>query len=335
MIARVLAVLSLAVTLIAPAAAQERVTVGTMRNVSNGALFLADARGYFKAEGLDLAMTAYASPQQVVEALAAGATEFGLTDFTVMAFNLAGQGKIRAIAAQAREKRDFEGSQIVVSIAASEVGLRKIENLAGKTIAVSQIDSPSHYQLAQIARIKGFDLGAVRIRPMQSVDAMARAVSRGEVEATILPTMYARELMVSNQARLVGWYSEVDEQQLGALFASAAVLQSKRETVAKFVRAYRRGAADYAEALLRYDRFRKRVSDVKSQAAAMTIARYAFPGKQAASSAPTVEAGAYYIDPKVKLDVADIERQIQWYKSQGLVEASVDARNVVDLSFVQ
>ncbi len=33
--------------------------VGTQRLADNGALFLAAAEGYFKAEGIDLGMTAY------------------------------------------------------------------------------------------------------------------------------------------------------------------------------------------------------------------------------------------------------------------------------------
>jgi NitT/TauT family transport system substrate-binding protein len=64
-----------------PAAAQERVLVGTQRLSQNGALFLAAAQGYFKAEGIDLEMTAYESGQAVAERLAAGNTDLGLAGF--------------------------------------------------------------------------------------------------------------------------------------------------------------------------------------------------------------------------------------------------------------
>ncbi len=79
----------------------------TQRLVGNGALFIAAVQGYFKAEGLELQMGAYGSAREVVEAVAAGSADFGLTEFTPTAFNLAGQGAIKAIAAQAREKRDY------------------------------------------------------------------------------------------------------------------------------------------------------------------------------------------------------------------------------------
>ncbi|MSO67431.1 MAG: hypothetical protein EXR03_06470 [Pseudolabrys sp.] len=85
---------SIIIGLLAPASAQERVTVGTLRQAA--------AQGYFKAEGLDVEMTAYPSEQAVVEALSLGATDFGVTAFGAAAFNLAAKGAIKAIAAQAR-----------------------------------------------------------------------------------------------------------------------------------------------------------------------------------------------------------------------------------------
>ena len=133
--ARAAAIIAVMASLTVPASAQERVTVGTMRLTANGALFLAAAQGYFKAEGLDLAMTAYASDQAVAEALAGGATDFGLAGFSAAAFNFTGRGAIKAIAAQVREKRDYEGNEIVASNAAYMRGLRKPEDLANKSVA--------------------------------------------------------------------------------------------------------------------------------------------------------------------------------------------------------
>src|SRR4030095_5646842 len=81
-----------------PVAAQERVLVGTQRLVENGALFLAAAQGYFKAEGIDLGMTAYESDRAVAETLAVGTTDFGLAGFHTRGF-------------QCRRKRPDQGDQ--------------------------------------------------------------------------------------------------------------------------------------------------------------------------------------------------------------------------------
>ena len=316
------------------AAAQERVVVGTQRLTENGALFLAAAQGYFKSEGIDLAMTAYDSDQTVAETLAAGATDFGLAGFTPVAFNFAGKGLIKAIAAQVREKRSYEGTELIASNLGFAKGLRKFDDVANKTIAIDALGSVSHYQLEQIARVKHIEVNHINIKPLQTLDAIARAVGTNQVDAAIVPAPYARELMGANQAKLVGWYSEVDEQQLGALFVSNKMIQNRRAVVEKFVSAYRRGVADYSAALLRIDRHYKRTSDDKSHDAAMTIARYVYPDRRE-DGATTVAIAAYFIDPQARLDLPDIERQVAWYKARGLVDKSVDARNVVDQSFVK
>jgi len=313
--------------------AQERVVIGTRRLSENGALFMAAAQGYFRAEGIDLAMTAYDSDKAVADMLASGVTDLGLARFTPAAFDAAGKGLIRAIAAQAREKRDYEGNQIIASSIGLQKGLRKFDNLADKTIAIDVLGSTAHYQLMQIARIKHVDPARITVKALGTPDAIARAVGTDQVDAAIMPSLYARELLMANQAKFLGWYSELDEQQLGALFVSKKMLETRRAAVEKFVHAYRRGAADYAAALLRTDRSSKRVSDIKSKEAATTIARYVYPDR--ADAAATVELGAYYIDPQARLDVADVARQIAWYKSQGLIDKAVDARTVVDASFVK
>ena len=222
---------------------------------------------------------------------------------------------------------------IIASSIGFQKGLRKFDNLADKTVAIDALGSTAHYQLLQIARIKHVDPARITVKAPGTLDAIARAVGTDQVDAAIIPSLYARELLMANQAKFLGWYSELDAQQLGALFVSKKMLETRRAAVEKFVQAYRRGAADYAAALLRKDRSSKRIFDIKSKEAATTIARYVYPDR--GDAAATVELGAYYIDPQARLGVADVARQIAWYKSQGLIDKAVDARTVVDASFVK
>jgi NitT/TauT family transport system substrate-binding protein len=332
MIRRALAAFALAALLLTPAAAEERITIGTTRSSDNGALFLAVARGYFSAEDLNVEMTAYASDKDVAQAVAAGAVDFGLAGFTPQTFDYAGQGFFKLVAAQVQERKGFEGDEVVASNAAWANGLRKMENLADRSVAITVLGSPFHYQLAQIARVKKFDFNSITIKPMQTVDAAALAVSEGKAEAAILPAAYARELMVASQAMLVGWYSEVGEQQdLGALFASKKMLTERRAAADKFVRAYRRGAAD-CSGMVRLDRYGKRVTNVATRDLATVIARYAYPGRELGRAAGTVEAGAYPMDPQARLNTADLERQVAWLKEQKLIDAGVKVPDIVDTS---
>ncbi len=328
----VLALIAATIAPVAPVVANERVIVATTRDVQNGALFLAALRGYFGAEGIDLAMQAYPSPEAVAQALAAGKADLGLTSFTATAFDLAGTGVIKAIAAQVREKRDHEGDVVVASNGAFRIGLRTFSDLANKSVAIISLGSIYHYQLGQIARLKHFGLATVTVKALHTFDAVTAAVASGQVDAAILPSRYGRSLLASGQAQIVGWYSELDEQQLGALFASAKMLANRPRTVAKFLGAYRHGAADYSAVMARYGLGGKLVSSDNSRKAADSIARYVYPGTARSSAITAVEEGAYYMDAKARLDAADFARQFDWFKAQGLVKAGADLQKAVDLS---
>jgi len=329
MIARPLATAFLVAHLLGSAQAQERVVVGTMRDVANGALFLAAVRGYFKAEGLDLNLLAYTDSGQAVRELGAGATDFAVVAFSADAFKLAGSGAIKAIAAQVREERSYEGNQVVVSTSAYSRGLVKLEELAGRSIAITAVGSPFHYQLARIAAANHFDLDHVALKLQPSLDAIVELLAANKVDAAILPPQQARELLLAGQARLLGWCADFDQTQLGAVFVSAKVLSARPGIADKFLRAYRRAVADYWQAFLRHDSYGKRRSDKNSQAAAAEIARYVFPGQAAASAGPKVEDAVYFMDAQARLDLADIERQVAWYKSVGLLDRSVEAGSIV------
>ncbi len=330
MLFRLLVLVAISVSVVS-ASAEERVTIGAMREIANGALFDALGRDYFKAEGLRVDFTAYASEADVAKAVATGKTDFGLVSFTPAVFNYAGRGLIKAIAGRVGEKRDYEGNVLVVSTNAFALGMRTFDSLANRSIAIDRLGSSFHYQVAQIARVKRFDFKTVMLKPMVSYDAMARAVGTAQADAALLPLQYARELLVSNQARFVGWFSEIDNQQLGALFVSTKVIESNRGMIEKFLRAYRLGAADYS-LMLQLDHG-KRLSTPESRVVATAIAPYVYPDMHLSVGAATVEAGAYYMDPQGRLDLADLARQVEWYKAEGLIDKTIDAAQIADTSF--
>jgi NitT/TauT family transport system substrate-binding protein len=85
--------------------------------------------------------------------------------------------------------------------------LRTFADVGNKSVATSALGSASHYQLDQIARIKQIDVDRVSVRPMPTLDAIARAVGTNQIDAAIPPASYAREFVAANHAKLVVWYS--------------------------------------------------------------------------------------------------------------------------------
>jgi NitT/TauT family transport system substrate-binding protein len=325
---RLLAALAIFASFLTPALAEDHVIVAAQRLPANGALFIADARGYFKAEGLDVEMIAYVSESEVAQAVASGAADFGISAYSPQAFDYAGQGLIKFVAAQVSEKKGFEGAELVTSTSAWMGGIRRIEDLAGKDVAFS--GASAHYQLAEIARAKKVDIGSLTLKPRPTEEEVARAVATQKVHAAILSASYARDLMMGSQAHLIGWYSDLaGPLQLGAVFVATKLMQTKRAVAEKFVRGYRRGAADYA-GLIQLDRSGKRSMTLETRELATIIARYAYPGHPLGRAAASVEGAALPIEPDARLIVDDLARQLAWCRQQKLVETSAGANEMVD-----
>jgi NitT/TauT family transport system substrate-binding protein len=318
-----------------PASAQDKVAVGALRFVSNGPLFMALEKGFFKAEGLEVDIRFFDAAQPIAVAVVSGDVDLGATAFTAGLFNLAGKGALKVIAAQAKEQKGYEGNNILASNAAWEKGLRRLEDLPGRSLGITQVGSSFHYQIGQIARLKGFDLKQVDLRPLQSLGNMSAALKGGQVDAIIIAPHIARTLLAGGDGKLIGLYSELDEYQFGGLFASPKAITGRRPVVERFVRAYQKGAAEFSGALLRLDAAGKRVTDARSKEAAAMVAKYVAPGQDPAKAADTVEASTFYVDPQARLDVGDIHRQVAWFKAQGMIDANVDPAAFIDLSFVQ
>jgi len=149
----------------------------------------------------------------------------------------------------------------------------------------------------------------------------------------VLPMLEARNLLSTNQAKLVAWCSQYSNAELGALFASRSMLLDRRAIAEKFLRAYRRGAADYHAAFLRLDKYSKRVSNAASQEAAKIIAYYVYPHAARDEGMAAAEGEVHYMDAQARLDTADLSRRVAWYQAQGLLDKSVKATGLVDLNF--
>lgn len=329
--------LALATLLALPASAlaADKAVVGVLRFVSSGGLYLAIERGYFAAEGIEPELKFFEAAQPIAVAIASGDTQFGLTGISAGSLNLAGKGAIKIIASQGAEKKGVVGNTLVASNDAHAKGLTGFEKLDGASVAITQVGSTFHYQLGQVAAAKGFALEKIAMKPLQSIPNMVAAVKTGQTDAAILPPHIAGPMAARGEVKHIGPLSDIAGYQYGALFASPKVVAENRSLAERFVRAYVKGLADYNAALLRTDASGKRITDESALKAGAEIGKYVYPSDPPEEAAKKVIGSAVYCDPAGKLDVADIETQIAWYKSQKLVDAGVEAKAFLDTSFTK
>jgi NitT/TauT family transport system substrate-binding protein len=195
-------------------------------------------------------------------------------------------------------------------------------------VAVTQTGSTFHYSLGLIAEKQGFDIGKVRIVPMQSIPNVVSAVRGGQVDSAIMPATAATPLIKAGEASLLGWADETP-WQVAAVFTAPKTIATRRPALEAFITAYQRAAADFNAAFLTRDGAGQPVPGPRADEFLAIIA------KHTGQSAESIGASIPFIDPKARLLVGDIHRQVRWYQGQKLVDAAVDPAAILDLSFVE
>jgi NitT/TauT family transport system substrate-binding protein len=306
-----------------PAEAAEKLRIGVLRLASSGPVFIAVERGYFAAEGIEAELRFFDAAQPIAVATVAGDIDVGVTGLTAGFYNLAGKGALRIIGAQSREERGYHLIAYLASNQAYAAGLTSLKDLPGHSVAITQVGSTFHYSLGLLAEKLGFTLSQVKLVPLQAMGSMSAALEGGQVDAALIPATLALPMTAGNKAHLLGWVGDETPWQLGAIFTGARSIAEHRDALAHFIAAYRHGARDFYAAFLG----KKEGADAGDLLAIIA--------KHTAQSPEQIRLGIPYIDPDAKLLVPDIYRQVAWYQSQGLVDASVDARTILDLSFTE
>ncbi|MGO8919573.1 MAG: ABC transporter substrate-binding protein [Stellaceae bacterium] len=313
--------------LAAPARAGERLRIGVLKLASSGPVFIAASRGYFAAEGIDAELRFFDAAQPVAVATVAGDVDIGVTGLTAGFYNLAGKGALRIIGAQSREEPGYHLIAYVASNRAFAAGLTALADLPGHSVAITQVGSTFHYSIGLLAQKLGFPLARLRLVPLQSMSNMAAAVKGGQVDAALIPATLAVPLVAQGGAHHLGWVSDETPWQLGAIFAGEHTLAARRAGVAGFMRAYRRGAHDF------YAAFLVKGADGRPQEGPQAAECLAIIAEHTGQPADQIRLGIPYVDPDAALLVPDVYRQVAWYQSQGLVDKSVVAESLLDLSF--
>ena len=306
--------------------------LGLLHTLSPAPFYIAQERGYFARNGVDLTFRFFEAAQPIAAAAVAGDIDVGVTALTGGFFNLAATGTLKVIGGALHEQRGYDGSAILVSNQAFEAGLTSADRLGGHSFAITQYGSSFHYMLGRISQAKGFDMASMTLRPVQQVPNMVAAVQTGQVDATIAIASMAKPLAAAGQAHIVGWVGDIVPYQITALFTTASMIVRHAETLRGFARGYQQGVADYRDAFLRLDGQGRPIVDAKTDAMIPLLTKYVFTGDPAARG--KILSGIGYYDAGGALDVADVIAQFRWFQQQGLVKAQVDPTTMIDTRFL-
>ncbi|MGR0187014.1 ABC transporter substrate-binding protein [Azospirillum aestuarii] len=306
--------------------APRRLRIGTLRPISSAPLFLAHDLGYFAEAGFEPELVFFDAAQPIAVAAAGGDIDIGCCAFTGGLFNLAGKRALTVVAGGSPEAPGFPLVGYLAGRAAFESGLTSLRDFPGRSVAITQVGSSYHYSLHLLARKYGFDLGTVRLQPLQSLSNMTSALTGGRVDAALLPTTILPDLVRSGAAHLLGWVGDETPWQMCGVFVSQRVADD-RALAARILQVYRRGCETYAGTLLAARVNGTAPIDAATRPLLEVLARHSRQSvERIAETLPFIRA-----DGKLILD--SVQDQIDWMAAAGLVSERYPVRSIVDADF--
>ena len=328
MVSRVFRVLVLAGALAVSAATARgeptAIKIGVLKVGATGPVYVALAHGYIAEEGLQPELIYFGAGSAVAEAVVAGSIDVGVTGLTAGLYTMAAEDQIRVISGLHREWPGFHELGYFASPHAWAMGWRSFKDFPGHSVAITTIGSTTHYALGLLAEHEGFRLADVQPLPMQQIPNSASAVVGNKADFALLPSTFSEDLAKAG-VQLVGWVGDVTPWQIGAVFTGKKTADTQHAMLARFLAAMRKAGHDYYAAFTTPDGKRR---DGPTAPAILEII-----AKQLEVPAARLDNEVPYIDPEMRIDLADIDHQVAWYTEQRMIKARVTAKQIVDLRY--
>jgi NitT/TauT family transport system substrate-binding protein len=301
-----------------PAAKIATVKFGYNPILAGAPMYFAQDRGYFAQAGLAVDLTPFDSAALMTAPISNGQLDAIPEAPSPGLFNaLARQVNMKAVAAVSLTnatllvRKDLAGSGQVKTVA----------DLKGKKVSLNVEGSPADYGIRNILVKSGLSLKDVDVQRVVNADMLV-AFSNKAIDAGVASEPISTQIVDKGVAVRLANSADFIGNQTGSFLAYGPSFLNRTDDVPyRFMSAYLRGFHDYVNAV---------------QSGKMTnpddLAIVSKWTKIPAETIATVPVPPPAADARI--DVADLNRQQDFWKSQGMVQTGVDLSKLVDYKYL-
>ena len=303
--------------------APAKVTVGNLSITNDAAIFIADAKGYFTAEGIDVSLSTFRSASDMVPLLGSGQLDVGAGSPSAGLYNAILRGiKIRIVADKAYSPPGYGPLSLLIRKDLIDSGrFRTLGDLKGLKLAMTAPGVVNMATLNTALKSVGLGYGDVDTVNLPFPDhpvALANKAVDGGVTAEPFATIAVERGMAVSFKR----DDEIDPgHQLGCLLFSDAFATDRPDVAIRFLRAYLNGSRYYNLALKD-----GRLAGDNADEVVAILAKYTSV-KNPALLRKITPAGLH---PDGRLNIDSLQRDFDFYASQGLIQGRLLIRDIVD-----
>jgi NitT/TauT family transport system substrate-binding protein len=294
--------------------------VAISNSISDSPIIIAQKRGYFDDEGLQVE-TSVVATNAITPSLASGQLDVATTNISSGMFAAVAQGiPMKLVADKGSNRPNFVYNTIVLRKELADQ-FKSFAVLKGQKVASSGgAAAAGTYRLDRAMKTAGLSWKDCDMVDLDLASA-ATALTNGAVSASIVPEPFVTQLAEKGVAmRVPEGDKALTPSQVGVIAYGPHLVAEKAEAANRFMVAYLRGARDYLGAFTT-GKDRQAITDIL--VANTTVKDPALYGKM-------VLPGT---DPNGRMIDSDVEGQQNWFSENGFLKQTVDLKQLIDYQY--
>ncbi|SRR5581483_8400834 len=299
------------------------VRVGVVGSASDAGVFIAQEKGYFREQGLDIDLNQFQALQQQVPLLGSGQLDVGGGGLNAGLFNAVAQDvPLRIVADKGSLHPGFRWQGFVVRKDLVDSGtFGGCPSFKGMRVANAADGNNAQIQLERLLQECGLGLADIELIVMGYPD-MLTAFKNGAIDASHMLEPNITRLASDGLAILYKSSDEVyPDEQAAVLLYGPQFIADQRPAAQRFMLAYVKALRDYWEAFTR-GTGRTEVIDILARTTSLK------------DPALIDRIGPTGLNPDGYVSLPTLAQDVDWWVAHGYVKTRVDVTQVVDHSFV-
>jgi NitT/TauT family transport system substrate-binding protein len=300
------------------------VTVGSPGSSSDAGLYIADARGYFKALGITMDYQTVKGGGDLIPLLSTGRLDVGGLSLNSGLINAVGSGNDLQVVADKGSYTDGStpsyGALLVRPDLAGEI--KGPEDLRGRSIGVGSAGSALDVALTDYLATGGLTTEDVQLVVLGQPERVI-ALQEGAIDVGFVFEPFLTQAVRLGAAELlVDGGDMIPDQQNAVLVYAGSFADQKKEVAQNFMSAYICGLEDYNDAVINEGEGRDEIIEIIGKATEQPAAELA-------------ETNPIGLKPDGSLNLKDLERTMNVLAEGGLVEKVVPIDQLVNTEFLE
>ena len=302
------------------------VRIGVNAVVSDVVMHIADAKGYFKEQGLEVEFVNFDSGPKMVAPLASGQIEVGAGASSVGLFNAAARDLgIKIVADKGSSMPDYSYMPLLVRKDLVDSGrVKSIKDLKDLTVAEAGRGGSPAPALDELLRREGLTYDSVKHVYNMGYPQQVSALANKAVDAAFTTEPSATQAVERGYA--VRFASGYPRQQIAVLLYADEFTKKSPEAAKKFMVAYLKGARLFNDAVVGGRLAGPNADEV------IAVLETSTRIKDEALFRKMIMPG---IDPNGRVNAKSLADDMEFYKRHGFLENPVDLAKMIDTSFAE